>query len=88
MSREEFVLVDYLEMGYVFDFFDLNDEPTPIRNRYWPLCAVPPLLAALQVLGGIIGAGVDAANGAMNELTPNPLHVMLEEISGEQVAVE
>src|SRR5690606_5863898 len=30
MSREEFVLVDYLEMGYVFDFFDLNDEPTPI----------------------------------------------------------
>ena len=30
------------------------------------------------LLGGIIGAGVDASNGAMNELSPNPLHVVLE----------
>ena len=29
------------------------------------------------LLGGIIGAGVDASTGAMNDLKPNPLHVEL-----------
>ena len=36
-------------------------------------------LAGNLILGGIIGAGVDASTGAMNELTPNPLHLILEE---------
>jgi len=35
-------------------------------------------MAGNLLLGGIIGAGVDASNGAMNELSPNPLHVVLE----------
>ncbi len=29
------------------------------------------------VVGGVIGAGVDIASGAMNNLYPNPLHVTL-----------
>jgi hypothetical protein len=36
-------------------------------------------LAGNVLLGGLIGAGVDASTGAMNELVPNPLHVVLEE---------
>src|SRR5690554_3565979 len=43
-------------------------------------------MAGYVVLGGIIGVGVDASNGSMNELTPNPLHVMLEEVGVEQRA--
>lgn len=35
-------------------------------------------MAGNVLLGGIIGAGVDASNGSMNELSPNPLHVVME----------
>jgi len=34
-------------------------------------------MAGNILLGGIIGMGVDATSGAMNDLTPNPLHVDL-----------
>lgn len=34
-------------------------------------------LAGNVLIGGVIGAGVDAASGALNDLTPNPLHVTL-----------
>jgi len=44
-------------------------------------------MAGNLLLGGIIGAGVDASNGAMNELAPNPLHVVMEGEAGNQ-AVE
>jgi hypothetical protein len=30
------------------------------------------------LIGGVIGAGVDIASGAMDDLTPNPAHVTLE----------
>jgi len=36
-------------------------------------------MAGNLLLGGVIGAGVDASTGAMNELVPNPLHVILPE---------
>lgn len=35
-------------------------------------------MAGNVILGGIIGAGVDVASGAMMELKPNPLKVTLE----------
>ena len=35
-------------------------------------------MAGNVLLGGIIGAGVDASSGAMNKLTPNPVRVTLE----------
>ena len=35
-------------------------------------------MAGNVLLGGLIGAGVDASTGAMNELLPNPLHIVLE----------
>jgi hypothetical protein len=34
-------------------------------------------MAGNVILGGIIGAGVDAGTGAMLDLTPNPAHVEL-----------
>jgi hypothetical protein len=30
------------------------------------------------LIGGVIGAGVDVATGAMDDLTPNPAHIILE----------
>ena len=30
------------------------------------------------LIGGVIGAGVDVASGALDDLTPNPAHVTLE----------
>lgn len=35
-------------------------------------------MAGNILVGGLIGAGVDATSGAMNDLTPNPLIVTLE----------
>jgi hypothetical protein len=35
-------------------------------------------MAGNLIAGGIIGAGVDASNGSMLDLTPNPLNVTLE----------
>jgi uncharacterized protein YcfJ len=35
-------------------------------------------MAGNVILGGLIGAGVDAYSGAMNDLVPNPLTVALE----------
>lgn len=34
-------------------------------------------MAGNVLVGGIIGAGVDAGTGAMLDLTPNPAHVDL-----------
>jgi len=34
-------------------------------------------LAGNAIVGGLIGVGVDAVTGAMNDLRPNPLHVVL-----------
>lgn len=39
-------------------------------------------MAGNVILGGLIGAGVDASNGSMNELVPNPLHIVLEPEAG------
>lgn len=35
-------------------------------------------MACNVLVGGLIGVGVDAASGAMLDLTPNPLNVALE----------
>src|SRR5690606_11038782 len=44
-------------------------------------------MAGNVLVGGIIGAGVDASNGSMNELTPNPLHVMMEKMPEDRTKV-
>ena len=38
-------------------------------------------MAGNVLLGGIIGAGVDAVSGATNKLVPNPINVQLEKIN-------
>ena len=40
-------------------------------------------MAGNVLIGGIIGAGVDAATGAMNDLSPNPLNVTLMPLGQE-----
>lgn len=42
-------------------------------------------MAGNLILGGVIGAGVDASNGSMNELAPNPLHIVLEPESSASI---
>jgi hypothetical protein len=39
-------------------------------------------MAGNVILGGVIGAVVDASTGAMNDLVPNPLNVTLEAAGG------
>jgi hypothetical protein len=39
-------------------------------------------MAGNVLVGGIIGAGVDVVTGAMLDLTPNPLVVILEALAG------
>jgi hypothetical protein len=45
-------------------------------------------VAGNVLLGGIIGAAVDGSNGAMNDLTPNPLVVTLEPETSPAVGAE
>ncbi|VXC97899.1 conserved exported hypothetical protein [Oceanicaulis sp. 350] len=40
-------------------------------------------MAGNVLVGGIIGAGIDASTGAMHDLTPNPVHLELVPISPE-----
>jgi hypothetical protein len=44
-------------------------------------------MAGNAIVGGLIGAGVDLATGAMLDLTPNPVNVALEKDDGTPVAV-
>ena len=39
-------------------------------------------LAGNILIGGLIGAGVDASSGALNDLVPNPLKVVLQAEAG------
>jgi len=41
-------------------------------------------MAGNIVFGGIIGAGVDAMSGATQDLTPNPVYVILEPVCGRR----
>ena len=42
-------------------------------------------MAGNVILGGIIGAGVDVATGAMLDITPNPLVVKLDSLPAADV---
>ena len=43
-------------------------------------------MAGNIIFGGLIGAGVDATNGSMQDLVPNPLEVVLEVDTGASPA--
>jgi len=43
-------------------------------------------MAGNVLVGGIIGAGIDAGTGAMHDLVPNPVHIDLVPISPEMHA--
>ncbi|MBL8537931.1 MAG: PEGA domain-containing protein [Hyphomonadaceae bacterium] len=43
-------------------------------------------MAGNVLIGGLIGAGVDATSGAMNDLSPNPLQVTLQPVPEEEEA--
>ena len=44
-------------------------------------------MAGNILIGGIVGAAVDGATGAMNDLKPNPLHVVLDPVEQTQETV-
>lgn len=44
-------------------------------------------MAGNVLLGGPIGAGIDASNGSMNEFSPNPLKVTLVPLDEEEAAI-
>lgn len=52
-------------------------EPATITVTNKVATAGGVAMAGNVLLGGIIGAGVDAGTGAMLDLTPNPAHVDL-----------
>ncbi len=39
-------------------------------------------MAGNVIAGGLIGMGVDATSGALNDLTPNPVEVTLQPVAG------
>ncbi|WBQ12450.1 translation initiation factor 2 [Hyphomonadaceae bacterium BL14] len=43
-------------------------------------------MAGNVLVGGLIGAGVDAYSGSMNDLVPNPVHVALVPVSATTAA--
>ena len=45
-------------------------------------------MAGNLLFGGIIGAGIDASNGSMKDLTPNPVSVTLEPISEQTPSIK
>lgn len=45
-------------------------------------------MAGNIIFGGIIGAGVDAGSGAMNDLKPNPIQVKLEKKEASPAATQ
>lgn len=45
-------------------------------------------MAGNVLLGGIVGAAVDGATGAMNDLKPNPLNAILQPVGAEAAADE
>ena len=58
----------------------------------WPILRVPGwafepgLYELLLLVGGIIGGAVDASSGALNDLKPNPLMVVLRTPAEEAAA--
>ncbi|WP_303360147.1 translation initiation factor 2 [Paracoccus sp. (in: a-proteobacteria)] len=52
-------------------------EPQQVRVTNKIAGSGSAAMAGNVVLGGVIGAGVDASSGAMRDLTPNPVEVTL-----------
>ena len=74
-----------------------NYETTVSKDGYAPFTTilVPKIstsggagMAGNILLGGVIGAGVDAATGAMKDLSPNPLRVVLAPEGEESYMVD
>lgn len=70
--RSEFVATITLE-GY---------HPHQSNVTYGASGAGSAAMAGNVIFGGLIGAGVDASTGAMNDIIPNPLQVTLRPLSG------
>ncbi len=75
LRRDESVVVDILREGY-----------EPVRATVKPRIAGAGAagMAGNVILGGLIGAAIDAGSGAMYDLTPNPLKVRLVPLDGRE----
>jgi len=68
MKRKHNVTIDINKPGF---------DPVRVNVLSQIAAAGAAGMAGNVVLGGLIGAGVDAATGAMMQLTPNPVSVVL-----------
>lgn len=68
LSRKESLVVTITKAGY---------EPAKVEVVPEVAKAGAAGMAGNALIGGLIGAGVDAASGAMNDLQPNPVMVKL-----------
>jgi PEGA domain len=69
MARKEAFSVTIARPGYVTQTHAIDSKMSSGGGA---------AMAGNILVGGIIGAGVDASSGALNDLTPNPLIVTLE----------
>jgi hypothetical protein len=75
MPRKNEFVVTVSKAGYV-------SSQTQIRSKLADSGTTAFLGNAL--VGGVVGATLDATNGSMNDLKPNPLHVDLQPIATVQ----
>lgn len=76
LPRKSDVVVDISKAGY---------EPATVNVVSQISGAGGAGMAGNVLIGGLIGAAVDAGSGAMNDLEPNPVSVTLEKIDTSAV---
>ncbi len=69
LARDSVLTVTIAKEGYKTAVVQVNHETAN---------AGAAGMAGNLIFGGIIGAGVDAVSGATQDLTPNPIYVILE----------
>lgn len=78
MSRKDSFDVTISKPGY-------ETQTVHVRSKA-STTGVVAMTAGNFLIGGVIGAGVDAASGATNDLDPNPVHVTLVPKAGTQTS--
>jgi len=78
VGRRDTITVMISKPGYISRTVVLNSEVSGGGGA---------AMAGNVLLGGIIGAGIDAGTGAMYEHKPNPLMVILEKVQPENKSV-
>lgn len=77
LKRKEAFVATFTKEGY-------EKQAVNVRSKFGGGGAAAG--AGNILLGGFIGAGVDASNGSLNNLDPNPLHAVLKPMPSQEPA--